>query len=123
MLFFVKNFSSKNPRKPNVHKALMYFCVIITRASTRLTMPVAFIVYLSPFLVGTPGDGCPYNNFTNYAVSICKGTQIIPQSKEKLLRNQQRSFRIYHFRLQQRECYFPLHILLQKSSLNHKFSD
>ena len=48
------------------------------RSSTRLTMPVAFIVYLSPFLVGEafrlPRDGkpVPYNHFTNYAVSICK---------------------------------------------------
>ena len=25
------------------------------------------------------GGFSPYNNFTNYAVSICKGTQIIPQ--------------------------------------------
>ena len=48
------------------------------RASTRLTIPVVFI-YLSPFLVGTPEDGCPYNNLTNYAVSICKLTEIIPQ--------------------------------------------
>ena len=27
----------------------------------------------------TPEDGCPYNNFTNYAVSICKRQEIIPQ--------------------------------------------
>ena len=58
MLLFVKNFSSKIVPKPSIYKALLHFCVIITRASTLLTMPVAFI-YLSPY-------------FTNYAVSICK---------------------------------------------------
>ena len=60
---------------------------ILPKSSTRLTMPVAFIVYLSPFLVGVDAyidpradvGIRPYNNFTNYAVSICKGTQIIPQ--------------------------------------------
>jgi len=43
MLIFVKNFSSKIVRKPNVYKALSHFCVIITRASMRHTIPVAFI--------------------------------------------------------------------------------
>ena len=37
-----------------------------------------FHIYLSPFPVGTPEDGCPYNNFTNYAVRICKMQEIIP---------------------------------------------
>ena len=27
----------------------------------------------------TPQERCPYNNFTNYAVSICKQAEIIPQ--------------------------------------------
>ena len=58
---------------------------ILPKSSTRRTIPVAFIVYLSPFLVGAdahirPRDGkpVPYNiNFTNYAVSICKKKEII----------------------------------------------
>ena len=41
MLFFVKNFSSKIARKSSIYKALSHFCVIITRASTLLTIPVA----------------------------------------------------------------------------------
>ena len=41
MLFSVKNFSSKNSRKPSIYKALSHFCVIMTRASTRRTIPVA----------------------------------------------------------------------------------
>ena len=88
--FFVKNFSYKTARKPSVYKALSDFCVIRTRASTRRTIPVAFI-YLSPFPVGNDlcvvpvvfpfGNGTqaiPYNSFTNYAVRICKETEIIP---------------------------------------------
>ena len=57
------------------------------RSSTLLTMPVAFI-YLSPLLVGAgsprPWDGkpVPYNNFTNYAVSICKRQEIIPHKRK-----------------------------------------
>ena len=43
MLFYVKNFSSETARKPSIHKALTHFCVIITRASILLTIPVAFI--------------------------------------------------------------------------------
>ncbi len=40
---FVKNFSSKIARKSSIYKALLHFCVIITRASILLTIPVAFI--------------------------------------------------------------------------------
>ena len=84
MLFFVKNFCSKIVQKPSVYNALSHFCVITTRASTLLTMPVAFI-FLSPFPVGTPPlrcprtpeDGCPYNNFTNYDAIICKARRFI----------------------------------------------
>ena len=43
MLFFVKKFSSKIARKPSIYKAFSHFCVIITRASIRRTIPVAFI--------------------------------------------------------------------------------
>ena len=47
--------------------------------------PVAFIIYLSPFPVGTPllrcprtpEDGCPYNYFTNYDAIICKRGRFI----------------------------------------------
>ena len=67
---------------------------ILPKSSTLLTMPVAFI-YLSPFRIcrgrrprrpaGTSSvsaqravvGASPYNNFTNYAVSICKQTEII----------------------------------------------
>ena len=88
---FVKKFSLKAARKPSIHKALRHFCVIITQASILLTIPVAFIVYLSPFLVGVDAyidpradvGIRPYNiNFTNYAVSICKRQEIIPQEKK-----------------------------------------
>ena len=41
VLFFVNNFSLKIARKHSIYKGLSYFCVIITRASTLLTMPVA----------------------------------------------------------------------------------
>ena len=56
------------------------------RSSTLLTMPVAFIVYLSPFLVGVDAyidpradvGIRPYNiNFTNYDAIICKRGRII----------------------------------------------
>ena len=40
---FVKNFSSKIALKPSIYKDLLHFCVIITRASIRRTIPVAFI--------------------------------------------------------------------------------
>jgi len=50
MLLSVKNFSLKIVRNPSVYKALSDFCVIITRASTLLTMPVAFI-FLSPLQI------------------------------------------------------------------------
>ena len=43
---FVKNFSSKIARKPSIYKGLSHFCVIITRASILLTIPVAFIYLL-----------------------------------------------------------------------------
>lgn len=43
MLFFVKNFSLKIARKASVYNGLSHFCVIITRASMRRTIPVAFI--------------------------------------------------------------------------------
>ena len=43
MLFFVKNFCSKITQKPSIYKGLSHFCVIITRASILLTIPVAFI--------------------------------------------------------------------------------
>ena len=73
---------------------LLTFAPIITEESTLLTIPVAFI-YLSPFPVGN--DLCvvpfrfamwngtqavPYNNFTNYAVSICKQAEIIPLKRK-----------------------------------------
>ncbi len=47
MLVLLKNFCFKTARKPSNYKALSHFCVIITRASTRRTIPVAFIyIYL-----------------------------------------------------------------------------
>ena len=46
VLFFVKNFL-KNNQKPSVYNALSHFCVIMTRASTRRTIPVAFILSIS----------------------------------------------------------------------------
>ena len=88
---FTKNFWTKNSKNPSVYAALSHFCVIITRASILRTIPVAFIVYLSPFLVGVDAyidpradvGIRPYNiNFTNYAVSICKRQEIIPQEKK-----------------------------------------
>ena len=45
MLFLIKIFSLKIVRKASVYKGLSYFCVIITRASILLTIPVAFIIY------------------------------------------------------------------------------
>ena len=50
---FVKNFSSKIDRMSSVYKALSHFCVIITRASILLTIPVAFI-YKNSFLTKAP---------------------------------------------------------------------
>ncbi len=50
ILFFVKYFYLKNVRNPSIYKALSDFCVIITRASIRRTIPVAFIIYISPFV-------------------------------------------------------------------------
>ena len=44
---FVKNFSLKIARKDSVYAALSHFCVIITRASILLTIPVAFIYKIS----------------------------------------------------------------------------
>jgi len=46
-LFFVKYFCSKIIRKPSIYKALSHFCVIITRASMRPAIPVAFIYEIS----------------------------------------------------------------------------
>ena len=43
MLFSVKNFSLKFARNPSIYKVLSHFCVIITQASIRRTIPVAFI--------------------------------------------------------------------------------
>ena len=37
--------------------------------------PQLFTIHYSLFT----GAACAYNNFTNYAVSICKLTEIIPQ--------------------------------------------
>ena len=97
MTKFSIKFLGQNQRKPQCLCGLSGFGVIITPASTRLTIPVAFIVYLSPFTIHLTGGhrpplrilsnifvgaNCvrpPYNNFTNYAVSICKRTEIIPQ--------------------------------------------
>ena len=66
-------------------RLISFGITILPKSSTLLTMPVAFIIYLSPFLVGTPllrcprtpEDGCPYNYFTNYDAIICKREQII----------------------------------------------
>jgi len=105
---------------------------ILPRSSTRRTMPVAFIIFLSPLQtsrrgqcphrpagghrpVAVPcvrlGDGAPalhtdrghslrslhlpqaalpslpYNHFTNYAVSICKGQEIIQAALNMLTNN------------------------------------
>jgi hypothetical protein len=76
----------ESPSQMRSVRRISFGITILPKSSTLLTMPVAFI-YLSPFLVGTPllrcprtpEDGCPYNNFTNYAVSICKRREIIPQ--------------------------------------------
>ena len=43
---FRQDFSWKIVRRPSIYKDLSHFCVIITRASTRLTIPVAFIYSL-----------------------------------------------------------------------------
>ena len=75
---------------------------ILPQSSTQRTIPVAVpCVRLGDgapalhtdrsFSVGTPllrcprtpEDGCPYNNFTNYAVSICKRQEIIPLKTKK----------------------------------------
>ena len=40
---FRQKFSPEIARKPSVYKGLSHFCVIITRASIRRTIPVAFI--------------------------------------------------------------------------------
>ena len=120
MLFFVKNFSSKTAQYPSIYKDLSHFCVIITRASTRRTIPVAFIfsnllnyLFFLQFLLRCPISSSAFKSlphlstaatrsgrficrqaalpslpssfhiylspyFTNYAVSICKLTEIIP---------------------------------------------
>ena len=40
---FRQKFFFKNRLKPSIYKAFSHFCVIITRASILLTIPVAFI--------------------------------------------------------------------------------
>ena len=61
------------------------------RSSTRRTIPVAFIyIYLLFYkcfvgaIINRPRavTDRPYNNFTNYAVSICKQTEIIPHKRK-----------------------------------------
>jgi len=75
----------KNQRKPRVFKA-SDLCPYYNRRVNSSDNAGCFHISFS-FSVGTPllrcprtpEDGCPYNNFTNYAVSICKRQEIIPQ--------------------------------------------
>ena len=92
---FVKIFSIKIARKPSIYKALSHFCVIITRASILLTIPVAFIYtsLLIDILQGRPLRkthrdvvtlqskviaSCPlHHKFSNCVVSICNWKKYI----------------------------------------------
>ena len=83
--------SRGSPSRIRIVLLISFGITTLPRSSIRRTIPVAFIVYLSPFLVGVDAyidpradvGIRPYNiNITNYAVSICKRQEIIPQEKK-----------------------------------------
>ena len=55
---FRQNFSSKIACKPSIYKRLLHFCVIITRASILLTIPVAFMLLFHSFPVRSFAESC-----------------------------------------------------------------
>ena len=105
MLFFVKNFSSKTAQYPSIYKDLSHFFVIITRASTRRTIPVAFIfsnllnyLFFLQFLLRCPTSSSAFKSLPHLSTAATRSGRFI--CRQAALPSLPSSFHIYLLILQ-----------------------